>query len=308
MATIVNVSKKTDVYGTAWVSPPTPPPSSPAWSLHPGHHIHITNPDNQLPGYYYFFAQDHHVQHQTPYYEGYIRESYEVDVNPDTKKVTFIGQYLTERNLVAYKNLHPHDTKIQALTLAELKAKYNPDQFRGNGVQAVADEDFVRSENISDCHYDIAIVVVDCVFALTGAVGLAGKVSGSAIESVATIVAPVMNEIEEAVHTLSIAASNYDKAMAIKSILHIIWSGSMIEAVYHAIMGSLTWWDMVIYAVLGISTIAGAFLTDGAALVAMLAAEIALVGFLISDSVKAVNSCGLHCDKAKIASGDAIIA
>ena len=293
MAHIINKSKTSDLYGTVWSNPPNPAPTSPAWSLAPGQEFFITNPPHALPAYQYFFPKDKTVSDRTPYYEGYIRQSYEVDVDPDTKKVSFVGQYLTERDLLAFQKLYPNDPKIQALTLDELKDKYKPDEFRGNNVDVAVDSSFVRDISITDCQYDIAIVVIDCIFALTGAVGLAGKVSGSAVETVAKTIQPAMNEIEEAVHTLSIAASKYEKAEAIKNIVHIIWSGSMIEAVYHAIMNSLTWWDMVIYSVLGIATISAAFLTDGAALVAMFVAEIALCAFVISDAVKAVNSCNL---------------
>lgn len=80
--------------------------------------------------------------------------------------------------------------------------------------------------------------------------------------------------------------------MAIKDIVHVVWSGSLIEAVYKAIMDSLTWWDMVLYGSLGMATIAAAFLTDGAALVAMIAAEMAQIGFVVSDAVKASQACG----------------
>lgn len=301
MATIVNTSMTSDVYGYLSSPPPSnPAPSSPSWSLSPGKRV-FTYGSSHLPWYYYFFSQGPSVHNQTPYYAGYIRQNYEVDVNPDTKKVSFIGQYLTERDLLAFKELHPSNTKIQALTLAELKARYKPNQFRGYNVPAHRNSAFVRSNSVTPCEFYIGVVVIDCIFALTGAFGLAGKISGTAVESVISIIKPMMSEIEEAVYTLGTGSSKISKAMAIKDIIHVIWSGSMIEAVYHAIMESLEWWDMVIYAVLGIATIAAAFLTDGAALVAMIVVEIALMGFLISDSVKAVAACGLSSSGAVLA-------
>lgn len=294
-----------DVYGyMSSTSPSNPAPSSPIWSVSPGQRVFYSSAPSYLPGYYYFFSQGLSVPNQTPYYAGSIRQNYGVDVNPDTKKVSFIGQYLTERDLLAFKGLHPSNTKIQALTLAELKARYKPNQFRGHNVRAHHDSVFVRSNSVTACEYDIGVVVVDCIFALTGAFGLAGKISGTAVESVASIVKPVMSEMVEALYTLGTALSKENlisKALAIKNIIHVIWSGSMIEAVYHAIMESLEWWDMVIYGVLGISTIFAAFLTDGAALVAMIAAEIALMGFLISDSVKAVEACDITSSEGVLA-------
>jgi len=296
MATIINVSQSNDVYGTVWASRPKPDPTVPAWSLAPGKKMTVVYPGGkELPCYHYFFPQPKSVPNQTPYYQGYLRQSYEVDVNPDNKTVKIIGQYLTERDLLKYKSLHPNDEKIQAVTLAELQAKYKPDQFRGNGAKkrSVTDEVFARDTGITDCQWASAIVVIDCIFALTGAYGLASKVSQRATQNVAHLIAPVMNELEESIHILATSDSKLAKAGAIKNIVHVIWSGSLIEAVYHAIMESLTWWDMIIYGVLGIATIAAAFLTDGAALVAMFVAELALLAFIVSDSVKAVQACSI---------------
>ncbi len=292
MAIAINKSTTTPVYGTVWQGPPQKTPQ-PAWKLDPGKTFASSNP-NHTPAYWYFFEHDASVPNQEPFYSGYIRSDYEVDVYPETKSVKIVGQFLDQADLDAFKALYPNDPKIQAVTLEELRKRYKPDEYRGYNVPPPSADQNVRRKRgvITDCEYAIGAVVVDSIFVLTGAIGLHGKIPAAAIEEVAELCKPVMNELEHAVHTLSTASSSWDKAMAIKDIVHVVWSGSLIEAVYKAIMDSLTWWDMVLYGSLGMATIAAAFLTDGAALVAMIAAEMAQIGFVVSDAVKASQACG----------------
>lgn len=291
MTTIINKSSTADVYGSIWQSPPPAVPN-PAWTLKPGQQITAVNADGSHFCYNYVFPSDN--PGANPYYQGWSRVSDIIDVHPGKQTASMVGQNLTQAQLAAFKLAHPNNQRVQNVTLESLIAStnYNPADFRGYNVNASRHQ--MRPQS-ADCAYDVAIVVVDCIFALTGAVGLAGKISSAAITEVKGIIAPSMNALEEAVHTLSAADGVRAQATAIKEILHIVWSGSMIEAVYHAVMNSLEWWDMVLYSVLGLATITGAFLTDGAAILAMIVAEMALCGFIISDAVKAVNSCGGKC-------------
>jgi len=56
-------------------------------------------------------------------------------------------------------------------------------------------------------------------------------------------------------------------------------------------MNSLEWWDMLLYGIIGLGELAGAFLTDGAELIAVITVELAMMGFIASDSVKWFKEC-----------------
>lgn len=292
MTKVVNKSAAASLFGAVWEVPSsqTPPP---AWELRPGEAQGFGNA-NGTSAYFYFFRQGTADPHQQPFWQGYIRASYEIDVVPETAQVTAITQVLTPQDLERFKALFPDDQRVQGVTLAELQEHYTKRDFRGNSAEGLPSAPVGRGI-VSDCTYARAVVVLDALFVATGAYGLAAKMNPATIAKVAEIAEPVMTELEEAFHTLGDAdASTLSKAMAIKDIVHVIWSASLIEAIYKAAVQSLTWWDMVLYGTLGMATLAGAFLTDGAALVAMIVAEIATVAFLVTDAVHAHEVCSIE--------------
>lgn len=100
-------------------------------------------------------------------------------------------------------------------------------------------------------------------------------------------------DIEHSVRTIAdTSASTFARANAVREIGALIWSGGLIEPIYKAIVKSLTWWDMVLYGVAGLAEITAGFLTDGAALIALLIYDLILAGFLVTDVVKALEVCG----------------
>lgn len=290
MAYVVNKSTTDPLYGSVWEVPAqtTPPP---AWEQAPGVRCGYGDGANGQPAYYYFFHNDSSVANQTPFWEGYIRNSYEVDVDPTTSSVTAITQVLSEDDLTKFKALFPDDTKVQEVTLAQLQEHYTKRNFRGSNAEALPSGP-VKKGIVSDCSYARAVVALDILFMATGAYAIASKMNASTVVKAAQLLEPVMNEMEEAFHTLADPkAKPLKKILAAKNILHVIWSGSLIEPLYKAAVQSLSWWDMVLYGTLGMAAITGALLTDGAALVALWVSEFATIAFLVTDAVHAHEVC-----------------
>ncbi|MDD5762252.1 MAG: hypothetical protein PHP88_07055 [bacterium] len=201
---------------------------------------------------------------------------------------------LTQKSLDDFKVLFPDDKKLQALTLDELVSystgKHPSGLNARRGREPKVKE--LEAELFSPCHIAIAVVVVDCILVVAGAFGLHGKIRASAIRKVAKVIEPEMVEIEKIAKVLADPhASNFKKAKAMFSIGKLIYSAGMLGAVFKAIVKSLTWWDMVLYGVAGMAELVAAFATEGAAIIALIVAEIAQVGFVVSDSVKMVNAC-----------------
>jgi hypothetical protein len=292
MTTVVNKSTQASLFATVCQGP-VPQTPLPASELKPGAVQSFGGNANGTPAYFYFFRQGAAVPNQKPLWEGYIRTSYEVDVTPETGQVTAITQVLTSEDLANFKALFPDDQQVQGVTLAQLQEHYTKRDFRGSAAEGLPSGPVTRGI-VSDCTYARGVVLLDVLFVATGAYGLAAKMNPATIAKVGEIAEPVMTELEEAFHTLADSdATTMSKALAIKDILHVIWSASLIEAIYKAAVKSLSWWDMVLYGTLGMATLAGAFLTDGAALVAMIVAEVATIAFLATDAVHAHEVCSI---------------
>ncbi len=289
MAAIFIASSTSTLYGSVWAGEQAPD-EPPAWGVKPQTWTASGNPDGS-PAYYYLYTQPASTWPQSPFFRGYLRSSYAVHVTPESGEVEVVNQALTPGGLTAFQELFPDDPKARDLTLQQLEQYAEGKDFRGSTADPLPGSPVKRSA-LTECQWAIAGVAVDVIFVITGAYGLHGKVNASSLEAVAHVIEPAMTELEEAAAKIaSSETSAWDKAMAIKDFAHVIWSGGMVEPVFKAILQSLTWWDAALYGCLGMAVIAAAFLTDGAALVAMIAAELVQVGFVVSDSVKAVTAC-----------------
>jgi len=206
---------------------------------------------------------------------------------------------LTQVNLDKVKALFPENKELQQITLANLIEYSKGKDPKGSTAQIadtlIMDKQGGRVLPITDCQWAIGGVVVDCIFVITGAVGLHGKLPPSAIEEVVKAINPEeLSEIEKMVQIIADPkSSNTDIAKNVFYIGKTIYTGGSFEAIYRAIYNSLTPWDMALYGTLGIAELVAVFLTDGAALIALIVAEIAQVGFLVSDSIKVVQECDL---------------
>jgi hypothetical protein len=202
---------------------------------------------------------------------------------------------LTQANLDRFKALYPEDSKIQALTLEEIIAYSEGKRLDGTDAHVLAQPRLETrlGARPTACQLAVAGVVIDCILVIVGAVGLHGRLPGSAVEEVARVIEPELPEIEKIIAVIAdTAASNMDRARAIFKVGALIYSAGMLEAVYKAIVNSLTPWDMALYGTLGMAELVAAFATDGVALAAVIVAELAQVGFVISDSFKVAGACG----------------
>jgi hypothetical protein len=202
---------------------------------------------------------------------------------------------LTQANLDRFKALYPEDSKIQALTLEEIIAYSEGKRLDGTDAHVLGQPRLETrlGARPTACQLAVAGVVIDCILVIVGAVGLHGRLPGSAVEEVARVIEPELPEIEKIIAVIAdTAASNMDRARAIFKVGALIYSAGMLEAVYKAIVNSLTPWDMALYGTLGMAELVAAFATDGVALAAVIVAELAQVGFVISDSFKVAGACG----------------
>lgn len=211
----------------------------------------------------------------------------EVDINTDYS-------LLTATNLEKFKAFFPTNKELQAVTIEQvIKHAVALDPSGGTANQK-------RFLGLSDCNYARAIVVLDCLFVIWGAVGLRWKMSKATVEEVAGILEPFSAEIDRIASKIADAeSSTKDKAKAIFEIGKLIYTGGLFEAIYKAIVKSLTWWDMLLYGTLGLAELTAAFATDGLALIAEITAELALLGFVISDSVKWYEACNPTLETVK---------
>jgi len=134
------------------------------------------------------------------------------------------------------------------------------------------------------------VCIVDVVFLALGLGPLVKK--GLFLDEAIELGAKVTSNIEHTLATIAdSSASMLSRANAVREVLALIWGGGLIEPIYKAIMKSLNWWDMVLYGVAGMAEISAAFLTEGAALIALIIYDLSLAGFLVTDIQKRVEIC-----------------
>jgi len=198
---------------------------------------------------------------------------------------------LTQTSLDTYKDLYPEDRRLQALTLAELIANTKDIEVDFSSL-TFPEEDELLEGTALECGLSIGYVVFDCVCLFLGAVTLRGGLTKEAAESVAEAAKPVASALEKTIAKMAEeGASKYDVACGVFSVISTIYSGGCLGAVLGAFLGSLTWYTAALYGVTAMATIVAALATDGAAEIGLIVVELATAGFLISDSVNAVEAC-----------------
>ncbi len=232
------------------------------------------------------------------FWSGTLRFRDDVDVNPDTSRLSIPRSKITQKDLDAFKahmrNDGNIDSSIQSVTLDQLILHATTRDHWGNSAITLPNPRPARGI-ATPCQTAVAIFVLDCILVIWGAWGLRAKLSPAAVEEVAVAIEPVLNDIEHQLNSFSDSSvSTFGKAKVIWNIAMLIKNGGMFEAVYHALYKDLTLLDMVLYGVLGLAELSAAFLTDGAALVAEIVVEVASAAFLINDGLKAVEVCGLR--------------
>ena len=103
---------------------------------------------------------------------------------------------------------------------------------------------------------------------------------------------PVASQLEKYILIMSDANSSKTAvATAVFGIISTIYSGSCLGAVISAFLGSLTWYNAILYGATALGTIMAAVATDGAAEIGIIIVELATAGFLVGDSIKCKEAC-----------------
>ena len=86
-------------------------------------------------------------------------------------------------------------------------------------------------------------------------------------------------------------STKFEVATAVFGIVSTIYSGGCLGAVLGAFLGSLTWYNAILYGATALGTIVAAVATDGAAEIGIIVVELATAGFLVSDSINCAKAC-----------------
>lgn len=201
---------------------------------------------------------------------------------------------LTPEQWQDYKTHFPNNPRIQAVTYDELLRQTEGGQVDWENLLVAQKSGRVPSTNelITPCELAVGYVIFDAVCLALGTVGLRAALNRGVAEAVAAGARPVIAQVSEIIAGIATeGASGTDIAWACFQILKTIWSGGCLGAVLAAFVGSLTWYYALLYGATALATIGAFVVTDGAAFVAAVVIELATFGFLVADSVNAVNVC-----------------
>jgi hypothetical protein len=196
---------------------------------------------------------------------------------------------ITPETFKAYQALNSHDSRLQKLTLEELYQNTGSGQVDWNKI--TYKPGLLRGSEW-DCGLGIGYVVFDCICLFLGAVTLRSSLTSEAAEDIAKAAEPVANKLEGYIKTMSAAnASKTEVATAVFGVISTLYSGSCLGAVISAFLGSLTWYNAILYGATALGTIMAAVATDGAAEIGIIIVELATAGFLVGDSIKCADAC-----------------
>ncbi len=196
---------------------------------------------------------------------------------------------ITPEIFKAYQALNPQDAQLQKLTLEELYANTGSGQVDWNKI--TYKPELLRGSDW-DCALGIGYVVFDCICLFIGAVSLRSSVTAEAAEDIAKAAEPVANKLEGYIKTIGASASSrLEVATAVFGVISTLYSGSCLGAVISAFLGSLSFFNAVLYGATALGTIMAAVATDGAAEIGIIVVELATAGFLIGDSIKCADAC-----------------
>ena len=199
---------------------------------------------------------------------------------------------ITPEVFKAYQALNPHDQKLQALTLDELYEHTGTGLVDWESITYKPSNPILLGDSGWDCAKGIGYVVFDCVCLFLGAVSLRSSLTAEAAEEIAEAAKPAANQLEKYITTIAASSSSKtDIATAVFGVISTLYSSSCLGAVISAFLGSLTWYNAVLYGATALGTIMAAVATDGAAEIGIIIVELATAGFLVSDSIKCAEAC-----------------
>lgn len=192
----------------------------------------------------------------------------------------------------AYKALNPHDAKLQRLTLSELYEQTGSGQVNWDNINYESASSGLLGGSTWDCATGIGYVVFDCVCLFLGAASLRASFTAKAAEEISEAAKPVANQLTKYIETMAAAeSSKTDIAGAVFGVISTIYSGGCLGAVIGAFLGSLTWYNAILYGATALGTIMAAVATDGAAEIGIIVVELATAGFLVGDSINCSKAC-----------------
>ena len=199
---------------------------------------------------------------------------------------------ITQQKLDQFKLLHPNDERLQALSLEELIA--NTDGGKADWSKLPKRPALPSVTEATSCPVAMGFVIYDAVALFLGAGATRDGVTEAEAEAVADAAEPVLSQLEQYIETITKeGASVTDQAKAVWGIISTIYNGGCIGAVISAFLGTLTWYNWILYGATALATIVAAVATDGAAEIAEIVIELATAGWLVSDSITCMKACNL---------------
>lgn len=200
---------------------------------------------------------------------------------------------LTKEQWDSFVKDHCLDNEMKDISYEELMENTNNGEidFRDLTLPPVEDHTVTKKAIAADsCALSMGYVVVDVVCLTLGAVSIRSSINARSVEKVAELVSPKIPKILKYVEIIARdGATKLEQAKAcwgiIKVVLKSPWS------ILSAIFSSLPLYKKALVIAQAAATIFAALATDGAALIAEIVVELASFGFLVSDSVAAVEAC-----------------
>lgn len=198
---------------------------------------------------------------------------------------------INEHDLGAWKAANPQDKRLQGLTFSELSENVDLNSVDFSSITFEGRTDGLLGDGF-DCAKSIGFVVFDSICLFLGAAALRASATAEVAEDMAKAAEPVANQLSKYIKTMSAAESTkFEVATAVFGIVSTIYSGGCLGAVLGAFLGSLTWYNAILYGATALGTIMAAVATDGAAEVGIIVVELATAGFLVSDSIACSKAC-----------------
>ena len=199
---------------------------------------------------------------------------------------------LSQKQLDNFKKLHPTNEKIQKLTLAQVLSNTKGKIADWSALKPDGDDDYISPSDINPCTKKIAWVVYDVICLIVGAAGLRSTANSKTIDA---IVKEIETSAEFLRKVIAVLKNTISVAKKVYNIARLIKDGGLLGAVFSAFVGSLTWWDFLLYAITGTATIIAVLATDGAAFVAEIVLVLITFAWLVTDIARAIQTCVPTC-------------
>lgn len=199
---------------------------------------------------------------------------------------------LTEEQWNEFVNNHCTDNEMKNISYQELMSNTNDGQLDFKKLTLPPTLEDSATLQSYQCILAVGYVVVDVVCLVLGAVSIRSTINASTVVRVTDIIAPRIPQIVEYAAIIAReGATTFERAKACWGILRVALQSPF--KILSAIFSSLPWYKRALVIAQGCLTITAALVTDGAAIIAEIALELASFGFLVSDSVDAVSACSV---------------